>query len=161
MKIRLLAGLLVFAAPTAFAADSACDPVIKASEARASMGTWQSTTTVNQNFKMNAMKIGGQTYTQVAGEAWKKAPFDASEAERQLLAQIANGQITLSQCKVDGVATVEGIATKVISYVIKMPGADAVAAKLYVGKFDGLPYAQTSVQTSSRYRYTGLTVPNI
>lgn len=107
------------------------------------------------------MKIGGKTYTQVSGEAWKKAAFDGSEAERQLLAQIANGQIVLSQCKVDGVTTVDGIATKVVSYVIKMPGADAVAAKLYIGKSDGLPYAQISAQTNTRYRYTSLAAPKL
>ena len=41
--------------------DAACMPVINATEARAAKATWESVTVVSpNNFKMEAMKVGGQ-----------------------------------------------------------------------------------------------------
>jgi len=38
-------------------------------------------------------------------------------------------------------------------------GAPAASATLYVGKSDGLPYAQTTDTAKIRYRYRGVTAP--
>nr|WP_315492012.1 hypothetical protein [uncultured Rhodoferax sp.] len=160
-KIALVISALILAPSVYAATDAACMPIIKASEARAAASAWASSTTVSPEFKMQAMKINGQSYTQVGDGGWKKSPIDHSENERQMLAQITSGQIKLSRCKDSGSDVIDGVATRVVAYVMEMPGAPATAAKLFIGKADGLPYAQSSDKTQSRYRYTGLSAPKL
>lgn len=142
--------------------DPACIPVIKASEARAAAPAWESVTVVSPNdFKMEAVMTGGQSYRRVTGGVWTKTLIDHSQAERELLAQINSGVIKLSRCKTEGSETLDGVATNVVSYTIEMAGAPAASAKLYVGKVDGLPYAQISAQTKTHFRYRGVVAPKL
>ena len=143
--------------------DSACMPVINASEARAAKAMWESVTVVSPNdFKMEAMKVGGQHYTRMTGSKnWKKSALDLSEAERQVVAEIRSGKIKISKCKAETNETLDGVAMQVVSYTIEMAGAPAASAKLYIGKSDGLPYAQTGNSVKTRFRYTGITVPKL
>jgi hypothetical protein len=141
--------------------DSACMPVINSSEARAAQATWESVTVVSPNdFKMEAMKVGGQHYTRMTGSKnWKKAAMDLSEPERKVVAEIKSGKIKISKCKAEASETVDGVAMQVVSYTIEMAGVPAASAKLYIGKSDGLPYAQTGKDVKTRFRYTGITAP--
>jgi len=51
--------------------------------------------------------------------------------------------------------------THVYSMLVEMAGAPAVATTLHIGKSDGLPYAETSAGTQTRYRYgTNLEAPS-
>jgi len=141
--------------------DSACMPVVNSSEARAAKATWESVTVVSPNdFKMEAMKVGGQHYTRMTGSKnWKKAAMDLSEAERKVVAEVKSGKIKISKCKAEASETIDGVAMQVVSYTIEMAGAPAASAKLYIGKSDGLPYAQTGKDVKTRFRYTGITAP--
>ncbi len=143
--------------------DAACMPVIKSSETRAAAPTWESVTVVSpSNFKMEAMKVGAQFYTRMTGaKNWSKAPFNLSEAELKSIAEIKSGKIKVSQCKAGANETIDGVVMQVLTYTVEMTGAPATTAKLYVGKSDGLPYAQTSAQTKTRFRYTGITAPKL
>ena len=141
--------------------DAACMPVINATEARAAKATWESVTVVSpNNFKMEAMKVGGQHYTRMTGSKnWSKAALDISAEERKMAAEIKSGKIKLSKCKAEASEKIDGVAMQVLSYTVEMAGAPAASAKLYIGKSDGLPYAQTGNSVKTRFRYTGITAP--
>lgn len=142
--------------------DPACMPIINASEARAASPAWESVSVINmpKEFKMEAMKVGGQHYTRMTGaKSWTKAAVDLSNAERKMIADIKSGKVKVSQCKAEPSETVDGVAMQVVSYTIEMTGAPAASAKLYIGKSDGLPYAQTGAKVKTRFRYTGITAP--
>lgn len=143
--------------------DSACLPIINSSEARAAKPTWESVTVVSPNdFKMEAMKIGGQHYTRMTGSKnWSKAAMDLSEVERNMIAEIKSGKVKITNCKAEASETVDGIAMQVVSYTVEMAGAPAASAKLYIGKSDGLPYAQTGANVKTHFRYTGITAPKL
>jgi hypothetical protein len=113
------------------------------------------------DFKMEAIQAGGKSYRRMNGQGWKLSPVDFAKAERDLVAQINSGQIKLSKCKDGGDSTVDGIATRIISYTIEMPGAPAAASSLHVGKADGLPYAQTGDKVKAHYRYRGVVAPKL
>ncbi len=143
------------------ALNAACMPIVNASEARAAKATWESVTVISpNNFKMEAMKVGGQHYTRMTGSKnWQKAAVDLSNAERNMVAEIKSGKVKLSKCKVEASETIDGVAMQVVSYSVEMAGAPAASAKLYIGKSDGLPYAQTGVNMKTRFRYTGIVAP--
>lgn len=141
--------------------DAACKPIISSSEARAAKAMWESVTVVSPNdFKMEAMKVGGQHYTRMTGSKnWKKSAIDLSDAERKVVADVKSGKIKISKCKSEASETVDGVAMQVVSYTVEMTGAPAASAKLYIGKSDGLPYAQTGENMKTRFRYTGIVAP--
>ena len=70
----------------------------------------------------------------------------------------------VSECKKLGRESVEGIATTVYSYRMKMPGTtlgSETPAKIFIGD-DGLVYAQDSGDGAKvRYRYTGVVAPKL
>ena len=107
-----------------------------------------------------AMKVGGQHYTRMTGSKnWSKAALDISAEERKMAAEIKSGKIKLSKCKAEASEKIDGVAMQVLSYTVEMAGAPAASAKLYIGKSDGLPYAQTGNSVKTRFRYTGITAP--
>lgn len=163
LRTLSLSCLLTALIPPAYAGvDPACAPVIKASLTRAAAPAWESVAVMGGgSFKLEAMKINGQHYMRTNGERWKKAPVDLSEAERQMVAQINNGTIKLTQCRDEGNGTIDGVATRIISFTVAMKGAPASSTKLHVGKSDNLPYAQMADTVKVRYRYTGLTAPKL
>jgi hypothetical protein len=143
--------------------DAACMPVIKASETRAAAPMWESVTVISpSNFKMEAMKVGGQFYSRTTGaKNWSKSPINLSEAELKSIAEIKAGKIKVSQCKTGANETIDGVVMQVLTYTVEMTGAPAAVSKLYIGKSDGLPYAQTSAHVKTRFRYTGITAPKL
>ena len=157
----MLLGLSLASAAMA-GVDPACAPIIKSSLARAAAPAWETVTVVSPgNFKMEAIQAGGQSYMRMNGERWKKAPVNLAKAEQQVVAQINSGQIKLSKCKDGGDSTIDGIPTRIINYTVEMTGAPAAAATLYVGKADGLPYAQTGDKVKTHFRYRGVTAPKL
>lgn len=153
---------LLFAVSAHAGVDPACAPVIKSSLTRAAAPAWETVTVVSPgNFKMEAIQVGGQSYTRMNGERWKKSPVNFAQSEKQVVAQINSGQIKLSKCKDGGDSAVDGIATRITHYTVEMAGAPAAAATLHVGKADGLPYAQTSDQMKTRFRYRGVSAPKL
>ncbi len=153
--------LSVFLVPLqkATALDAVCESVIKACEARTNVPAWQSVTEMGAT-KLEAMKANGQYYIRRNAAAWTKTA-NIDNAERDLVAQMKNGQIKLSECKNEGSEMVEGVDTNVVSYVIEMPGAPPARTKLRIGKTDGLPYAQTSDVIKANYRYKNVAAPSL
>lgn len=126
-KILLTLGVASLHVLTAHAGvDAACAPILKASLTRAAAPAWESVAVVSPgNFKMEALKVGGQHYMRMNGAGWKKAPLDLSEAERKMVAQINSGEIKLTGCKDGGKGNIDGVATRIVSYTIEMKGAPA------------------------------------
>lgn len=142
--------------------DPACAPVMKASLARASAPAWEAVTVSSpDNFKMETMHAGGQSYMRMDGKGWKKSPVDLTKGEQQVVDMINAGDIKLSNCKDGGDSTVNGIPTRITTYTVEMAGQPASAATLHVGKADGLPYAQISDETKTQFRYIGVTAPKL
>jgi hypothetical protein len=165
MKTRTLTftlSLLLALPQTSSALDAACEPILAASEARMKMPAWHSASEVNGgNFKLEAIKADGKFYIRTGKGKWSLSPINIDETEQKMLAQIASGEIKLAQCKDEGSETVEGTATRVISYRVEIKGGPAADTKLYIGKADGLPYAATSDKAKSRYSYTGVVAPKL
>lgn len=163
-KIALTSTLICFLMPlhNALALEVACEPILKAGEANANAPTWQkvSTLTGNKDFKMEVRKINGQYYSLMGGE-WKKQAAGFDEAVKGFVGQMRSGEVKLSQCKDEGSEMVDGVDTTIISYRIEMAGAPAANAKLYIGKADGLPYADSSDATQSRYSYKDVVAPTL
>ncbi len=156
-SLLLLPGFLML--HEAAAVDPACEPYLKACEARAMAPAWQSVTEVSSKLKVEAMKAGGQFYSRMNGGDWKKLPVSVDATERKLLADIRSGSVKLTECKNEGSEAVGGVNTSVISYRLEMPGAPAATGKLNIGKADGLPYAQVSNATKSSYSYKNVSAP--
>jgi hypothetical protein len=159
-KIALTLTLILIPLHNALALDAGCEPIIKTSEASANAPTWQKVTTLtgNKNFKMEIRKIDGQYYSLTGGD-WKKQDASFGAAVQSFVEQARNGAIKISQCKDEGSKTVNGVNTVVVSYRVEMIGAPAANATLYIGKADGLPYAEISDATQSYYSYKDVVVP--
>jgi len=163
-KCHLAMGLLSVSFSTCALAefDPSCMPVVKAAEARIAQPTWQSTAVMSQSgFELDTIRVVGRSFTRISGGSWKKSPIDHSDSERSMIAQIKSGSVRLSNCKSQGMEMINGTATEVIAYSVKMAGAPAVSTKLNIGKIDGLPYLQTTATIKTTYRYQDVTAPQV
>ncbi len=153
---------LVFflATSSAFALDPTCEKVLKAAETRINQPTWQSITELGDKMRMEVVKANGQFYRR-AGEKWSKLPANIDDTERKLIAQIRNGEWKMTNCKVVGNDTVNGIPVTVISSRTELKNAPPGDMKLYIGKSDGLPYRQVGSNLKVEYRYKGFVAPKL
>jgi hypothetical protein len=159
MKRFLTATILLALLPPAFALDAACDPLLKASEAKLAQVAWHSVTE-STGIKLEAIKVDGQFFMQMDGK-WKKVPMDLDKAEKIAITQMQDGGIKVTNCKDEGSETVDGMEMTVLSYTSEIPksGLSAANAKLYIGKDDGLPYKTSSDNTTATYRYKDVIAP--
>ena len=147
-------------ANAAFALDPACEPVVKASEAKIAQPAWHGITDEEGGMHMEALKSDGQFYHQIDG-AWMKSSADLDKAEQIMIGQIRNGVVKISQCKVLGNEVIDGAAVTVLAHRVEIAGAPPAESKLYIGKSDGLPYRNVSGNVTVVYRYKGVTAPRI
>lgn len=151
---------LLLTAANALALDSACNPILTASEARMKLSSWHSVTLINSSMRMESMKVNGMFFQQING-AWMKSPVNFDIAERDMLAQIRSGEAKLSQCKSAGFEIVDGVPVSVVSFRIELKGAPAADSKLYIGKLDGLPYKQVGQSVDVSYNYKNISAPKL
>ena len=161
MRFRCLSLFLfaLVATPSVFALDATCEMVLKASEARIDQPAWHSITETG-GMRMEAIKANGQFYRRTS-EKWTKFPVNIDDTERKLLTQIRSGELKMTQCKVVGSDSVDGIPVTVVSSRTELKGAPPGDAKLYIGKLDGLPYRQTGEKFTVVYRYKGVVAPKL
>jgi hypothetical protein len=152
--------LLAVVSPSVLALDAACELVLNASEARIKQPAWHSIMEFGQGKRMEAIKVNGQFFHQIDGK-WAKFPINLDVVEGKLLAQIRSGEVKLTQCKVVGTDTVEGVSVTLISSRTEMTGAPPSGATLYVGKQDGLPYRQVGDSVTVVYRYQAIVEPKL
>lgn len=159
MKHFLTATILFSLFPPAFALDAACTPLVNASEAKLAQAAWHSVTE-STGIKLEAIKVDGQFFMQMDGK-WKKFPIDLDKAEKTAITQMQDGSIKVTNCKDEGSETLDGMEMTVLSYTSEVPesGIPAANAKLYIGKNDGLPYKNSSDNTTATYRYTDVVAP--
>lgn len=140
MKRLLLAAVCTASLSPAFALDSACDPLVKASEAKLAQEAWHSITE-SKDVKVQAIKLKGEYFVEFDGK-WQKAPMDMDQAEKAAIELIKSDTIKVTECKEEGSETLEGVEMSVFSYSSEMPGSGLpkTTSKLYIGKADGLPY---------------------
>ena len=151
---------LLLAAGNAVAADSGCNPILAASEARIKLSAWHRVTTLTGGMRMENMKIDGKFLHQIGG-VWMKSPVSFDQAERDMLAQIRSGEVKLMQCASAGSDIVDGVPVNVITSRVEMKGAPAADSKLYIGKLDGLPYKQVGETVNVTYKYKNISTPKL
>lgn len=163
MKQILLATILLGALPTALAFDTACDPLIKASEAKLAQESWHSVTETKDE-KIQAIKLKGEYFVEFDGK-WQKAPMDMDQAEKAAIELIKSDTIKITDCKEEASETMDGIEMMVFSYSSEMLGSGIpkTTSKLYIGKEDGLPYKTLLDQEGSMntIKYKDISPPKI
>lgn len=161
MRVHCLIPLLLaVASPSVLALDAACEPVLKASEARMKQLAWHSIMKFGNGERLEAIKASGQFFHQVDGK-WTKFPVNLDVAEGKVLAQIRSGEVKLTDCKAVGNDIVEGVPVTLVSSRTEMAGVPPGGATLYIGKQDGLPYRQVGDSVTVEYRYKDVVVPKL
>lgn len=154
---RLALPLLLLTSSTAQALDAACEMFIAAAEKTAQQPA-RHTLTESTDLRLEAITVGGASWTRMDGGAWRTMKTDLLAAEKDINAQVRSGAIPLSDCKDLGSESLEGLPTRVIAYSLSMFGMPPAASKAYIGK-DGLIHALRADDTRVRYRYTGVAAP--
>lgn len=151
------------AASTAVTIDAACEPVLKASEAKLAQAAWH-TITESSGFKLEVIKVDGQFFMNNDSQ-WQQGP-DMSHAEKVVIGMMKDGSMALSDCKQEDSTILDGVEVTIISYHTEMKEMGAGTTQLYMGKNDGLPYkslaktdkGETSTQT---IRYKDVLAPKL
>jgi hypothetical protein len=154
-----IAALTLLASPSAQALDAACAPYVDAAEKSAHQPARESVVETNGGERMQAIVADDVLYSNLDGK-WMKLKSGFWAMERALVDDMRSGRIKLSDCRSLGNERVDGVATRVFSYTMSMPGADAITTRAYIGQ-DGLIYALSSDQTRVRYRYQGVRAPQL
>lgn len=161
MKRSLTMAVFFTLASPALALDSACEPLIKASEAKISQPAWHSVIAAD-DVHLEAIKVDGQYFTLMEG-TWQTSPMNLDEAERIAIAMMRDGGIKVTDCKDEGTEILDGMKMTVLSYYTEVPGSGMPGgvARLLIGQQDGLPYRATSEPdgTTVTYRYQGVSAP--
>lgn len=158
MKHSLLLALTL-ATPPALALDAACEPIVAASERTAAQPARHSIADDGDGTRMEAIVLDGTFYVSVDG-SWRRMPVDLRAAERRINAGMRDGSIALSDCRAEGRADVDGVATSVFAYRVALRGQVQDEARLFVGD-DGLVHALSSDDHKVRFRYSGITAPKL
>lgn len=151
--------LALFSCSMAFAFDSACQPIVTASEAKIAQAAWHASHSGGE-----AIRIADKSYMKMEGQ-WIESPLDLNEVERQVVASMLNDELKVTDCKTADDETIDGKAMRVFIYTTELPasGLPAATAKLYIGKEDGLPYLQTDLDAKESstvtYHYENLKAP--
>ncbi|WP_020560210.1 hypothetical protein [Thiofilum flexile] len=161
MKYTLLAAALMLAAPSLFALETACEPLINASKARMAQAAWHSLAE-GDGIKLEAIKVDGKFYIN-HGKKWQKSPMDLDKAEQIAIDSILDGSLKITNCKEEGTETIAGVETTILGYDSEVEGTDLGKGrvKIYLGKKDGLPYQTTFDNSKATYRYTQVTAPRL
>lgn len=161
MRTLFLLGFLsaALSAPT-YALDQACEAILSASEARLKQASWHSVTIINKSLRLEVIKANGQFYNNIDAK-WSKSPINLDDTERALNAQVRSGEVKITQCKLVGSETINGVAVNVISSRTEMAGLPAADSSLYIGKADGLPYRQVGANLVVEYSYKDVTAPKL
>lgn len=151
--------LALFLCSNSLAFDSACQPLVTASEAKIAQTAWHASHSGGE-----AMRIADKSYMKMDGQ-WMESPLDLNEVERQVVSSMLNDELKVTDCKEAESETIDGKAMRVFIYTTELPasGLPAATAKLYIGKEDGLPYLQTDLDAKESstvtYHYENLKAP--
>jgi len=155
--LRQAAGNLPAAgSPVTDTLEAACEPVLKANEAKLAQPAWHSITE-SDGLKLEAIKVDGQYFMKVSDQ-WQQGP-NMDHAENVAIGMLKDGSIKLSDCQEDGSETLDGVETTVFRYNATVEDSPASRTTLYIGKVDGLPYKTDADGTVNTVRYQGIAVP--
>ncbi|WP_146152020.1 hypothetical protein [Ahniella affigens] len=149
----------LLATPAAQALDPVCNTYVEAANASAHQQSRQSVMETADGTRLESVVVDDVLYSKMDGK-WKKLRSGFWAVEQKLVADMRSGKIALSQCRLLGRETVEGIETSVVEYTMTMSGTDPVTSKVYIGQ-DGLIYAQSATGMKIRYRYQGVRAPEL
>lgn len=152
------AGSWLFACNHAHALDAACETYLRAAEKSAAQ-TARHSIVETGGMRMELIHVGGQTYTKMSGEKWRRMKNNSTlAAEQKLVAAIRSGQYPISGCRKLGSQVIEGTPTTIYAYTVKITGMPSGEAKAFIGA-DGLVHGQSADDTKVRHRYRGVSAP--
>ncbi|MGQ0793579.1 MAG: hypothetical protein ACT4NX_05755 [Deltaproteobacteria bacterium] len=156
-----VAALLLLFAGNAAAADSSCNPILAADEARIKLPAWHTilVDSDSDGVRIEVMKVDGKFFQNIGGE-WMESPMNFDQAVRTMVAAVRSGEVKL-ECASAGSDIVDGMPMSVITSRVEIKGAPAADSKLYIGKSDGLLYKQVSGAVSVTYKYKGISAPKL
>ena len=152
--------LVASISPAVLALDSACKPILDASEKKMNQAGWHSIATLTSGTRMESMKADGGFFRNVGG-TWMKSPVNYDTAEKDMIAQMKSGEVKLTLCQSAGSEMLDGMPVTVFTSRIEMKGAPAEDSRLYIGKSDGLPYKQSGKSVQVVYKYKNILAPKI
>jgi hypothetical protein len=162
IKPYSFAAALLIAAGHAHALDPACETYLRAAEKSAGQ-TARHSISETEGLRLELIHVGGHTYTKMSGEKWKRMKNNSTlAAERKLVASMRSGEYPISACRKLGSESIDGTATTVYAYTLKIPGLpnSGGETKAYIGA-DGLVHGQSTTDAKVRHRYRGVTAPSL
>ena len=152
------AAIMLLASSQADAVSAACETYLRAAEKSAAQ-TARHSIVETGGMRMELIHVGGQTYTKMSGEKWRRMKNNSTlAAEQKLVAAIRSGQYPISGCRKLGSQVIEGTPTTIYAYTVKITGMPSGEAKAFIGA-DGLVHGQSADDTKVRHRYRGITAP--
>lgn len=164
LALLSFAASLLLSSSQANALEAACETYLRAAEKSAAQTTRHSITETG-GIRLEVMHVGGQTYTKISGDKWKRMKNNSTvAAEQKFVAEIRAGKYPISGCRKLGNESIDGIATSVYAYTLKIPGMPGGEGegetKAYIGA-DGLVHGQSAPDAKVRHRYRGVTAPTL
>lgn len=156
----------------AFALDTDCKPIIIKSFNKL-IETPIFLRVTEAKDKREIMKVNEEYFTRFDDEEWEKLEEDPSNVYKEAVKGIESGDIKITNCKVEGMQTLNGVQTDVISYKRQMEffaGAVMTSNMIYyIGKEDGLPYMETEkseinkspMNSKTTFLYKNIIAPKI
>lgn len=157
----IFAVMALAAAGNAYGLEPACEVYLQAAEKSARQPARHSTTDT-EGLRLEMLIADGKMFMKEDGK-WRQQPTTGASplvAEQQFIASIRAGKYPISGCRKVGSENVEGIATTIYTYTLKIPGMPGGEARVFIGT-DGLVHAQTTADAKVRHRYSGVTAPRL
>ncbi|MDI4631433.1 hypothetical protein J7U46_00055 [Pelomonas sp. V22] len=104
---------------------------------------------------LEVIKANGKLYQRMGSEPWSAAPFTV----QVLRNAVAVAEKAIVSCERGGIETVDGKPAQVFKFSVKDPVVGVVAAQVWVGTQDGLPYREESTAVKATTSYDNVKAP--
>lgn len=104
---------------------------------------------------LEVIKAGGKLYQRMGSEPWAVASFSVQDLRNA----VVTAEKTIASCERGGIEAVDGKPAQVFKFSVKDPAVGVVAAQVWVGTQDGLPYREDSAAVKATTSYVDVKAP--
>ena len=161
LPLLLIPFALALSAPVHAKVDAACKPVVDAGEAKLAAPAFHDRKQL-AGMTIEMIKVDQNLYSN-QGRGWQQMSTAAGQMLGGTRAGLADGSISITDCKKLGRETVDGRSTTVYQYTTTVHGAGDMgkgSGKIWIGD-DGRPYRDSSEGQEGTTTYTGVTAPEV
>lgn len=161
LPLLLGLGLGLSATPALAKVDAACKPVLDANAAKVAAPAFHDRKQLD-GMTLEMIKVGEQLYVK-QGSRWRQMSNAAGQTLGGFDAGLADGSVSLTDCRKLGRETVEGRSLTVYQYTTTVHGAGELgkgSGKLWIGD-DGRPYRDSTEGQQGSTTYTGVSAPEV